>query len=306
MTISVVIPTYNRKELVLRTLATLAEQEAVDEVIVVDDGSPDGTAEAVRALEVPCALRVIEQQNQGPAAARNTGWRAAQGELILFLDDDMLCAPGLVKAHLDAHDDALPTIAMGEIRLSADSPRTLAALCIEREFAAHARALKPAETGAWLNVPIIFSNTSLKRQLLDESGGFDEAFRMREDLELGYRLLQAGAKPKAVPGAIAHQLYTKSARDLLHDAEVFAEGDVLFAQKHPKNRVHGQLNWFDSMPHRKLELAATARWVVEPGLSAACALSETLPLARCLGVPALTAWRRLRWLRRVRECDITY
>lgn len=300
MTVSVVIPTFNRRPLLLRTLDTLRAQQGIGEILVVDDGSSDGTAEAVRALTFPWPLRVLSQPNRGPAAARNTGWRAARGELIVFLDDDMLCAPGLVAAHAAAHADGIAAVAMGAIRLSQDSPRTLAALCFEREFAPHAHAWRPASSGDWLDVPIVFSNTSLPRSLLEAGGGFDETFRMREDLELGYRLLLAGAIPCATPEAIAYQQYTKTARQLLRDAEIFAEGDFLFAQKHPANRVRGQLNWMKAAgPHAALEFAEAMEWIADPLLAAACALGETIPVLRGIGVRALAARRRLRWHRQV-------
>ncbi|MDR3740043.1 MAG: glycosyltransferase family 2 protein [Terracidiphilus sp.] len=295
ISISVVIPTCNRKPVVLRTLEALAQQDGITEVIVVDDGSTDGTAAAVREVRAKWPVQVIEQPNKGPGAARNAGWRAAQSTHILFLDDDMLTAPGLVTAHQAAHADGASTIAMGAIRLSEGSPQTLASMCFEREYAVHAQAWSQAELGFWLDVPIVFSNTSLPRRLLEESGGFDEVFRMREDLELGYRLLQADAKPRAVPAAVAFQHYTKSARDLLRDAEIFAESDVLFAQKHPENRVKGQLNWLKAQRRNALELAVAMEWIAEPLLAAACATCNLVPALRNLGMRALTAWRRLRW-----------
>src|SRR5207253_5026154 len=101
---SVVIPTYRRRERVLRHVAALSQQTWEDfEVVVVDDGSGDGTAEALRALETPFPLTVVAQQNQGAAQARNAGAAAAGGELLLFLDDDMEADPGLLAEHERSH-----------------------------------------------------------------------------------------------------------------------------------------------------------------------------------------------------------
>jgi len=118
---------------------------------------------------------------------------------------------------------------------------------------------------------------------------------MREDLELGYRLLQAGAMPLAVPAAVAYQQYTKTAQDLLHDAEVFAEGDVLFAQRHPDNRVLGQLNWLKSQRHAGLDFAVALRGLAEPILAAVCALGASNSAKQNFALRALIARRRLRW-----------
>jgi GT2 family glycosyltransferase len=282
-------------------LDTLRTQVGISEVVVVDDGSHDGTAEAVQQTGYPWPVTVISQSNRGPAAARNAGWRATHGELILFLDDDMLCAPGLALAHAAAHADHTPAIAIGAIRLSDDSPRTLATLCFEREFAPHAKAWHPVTHGEWIDVPVVFSNTSLPRTLLETSGGFDEAFRMREDLELGYRLLRSGVVLRSVPRAIALQQYTKTEQQLLKDAEVFALGDVLFARKHPDNRVRGQLNWLHATPHATLELAGVFHQLTDQMLTAACALGESVPKLQSMGVRALVARRRLRWFRCILE-----
>lgn len=106
---TVVIPTYNRPEKLRSLLMKLMRAEGVDgapvEVLVVDDGSAP-PAESVVASFVPprgISLRCIRQENSGPGPARNRGLREATGELILFLDDDLLPPPGLIKAHREAH-----------------------------------------------------------------------------------------------------------------------------------------------------------------------------------------------------------
>src|SRR5947209_4843962 len=109
--LSVIIPTYNRRPILERCLGALARQTVGSEafeVIVVDDGSSDGTlaalAEWARAL--PYVLRPEAQENQGPAAARNRGLAAARAPWVLFLGDDILATPALIEQHLvwHAHD----------------------------------------------------------------------------------------------------------------------------------------------------------------------------------------------------------
>jgi glycosyltransferase involved in cell wall biosynthesis len=93
------IPTYNRKDFLQQTLASLARQEwaaAPFEVIVVDDGSSDGTA-AVAGQEFPFPLRYYYQANQGDALARNTGAQKSQADVLIFVDDDIVVMPGYVR-----------------------------------------------------------------------------------------------------------------------------------------------------------------------------------------------------------------
>src|SRR5437868_2151795 len=105
MLISVVIPTYNRKEILSSLLARMFNHDfptTAYEVIVVVDGSTDGSAQFLHSLKAPCAFRVIEQPNEGRSAARNVGARAAMGRFILFLDDDMWCDRKLLTYHFES------------------------------------------------------------------------------------------------------------------------------------------------------------------------------------------------------------
>jgi glycosyltransferase involved in cell wall biosynthesis len=96
MLFSVVIPTYNRLPLIKAALASVFAQTFTDfEIIVVDDGSTDGTADYVQGLNA--AINVIRQENRGPGAARNRGVREAQGEYVAFLDSDDLWFPWTLR-----------------------------------------------------------------------------------------------------------------------------------------------------------------------------------------------------------------
>jgi len=109
MIVSIVIPTYGRGEKLGTTLDALlaSDTSGLDavEIIVVDDGSPEPIAPVVES-RVACptiSLRCIRQQNAGPAAARNTGFRASRGEIVLCVDDDILCPVDLIRQHVEAH-----------------------------------------------------------------------------------------------------------------------------------------------------------------------------------------------------------
>src|SRR5215470_1254780 len=102
---SVVIPTFNRLEVLAEVLQALEFQQGAPpfEVVVVDDGSSDGTSAWLRSRTFRIPLRVLAQENRGPAAARNTGVAVAQGQWVAFLGDDTVPSPGWLAAHREAH-----------------------------------------------------------------------------------------------------------------------------------------------------------------------------------------------------------
>jgi GT2 family glycosyltransferase len=310
MEISVVVPTFNRLSTVSRSLELLFAQEAPRgsfEIIVVVDGSTDGTAEALRRLKPDCSFRVIEQENRGLAGARNTGYRAAEGKLVLFLDDDMMCDSRLIEVHLAAHKGENRTVVFGALFLSPDSLQNLAAECFKREIGRIHLESASGCGAKWQETDCVFSNTSVPKKLLEEFGGFDEGFRMREDLELGYRLFKAGVKPKYITNAIAYQFYDKSSADLIRDAERFAKADLLFAQKHPEAEIEGQIAWLKGAGRGKtrlVRLAASYPRLTDAILAPVCGLGEhwfNVLLLRHAAIRALLFRRRVHWLHTILE-----
>jgi GT2 family glycosyltransferase len=307
MQVSVVVPTFNRRDIVLRTIETLFAQNfpaAQYEIIVVVDGSTDGSAAALRALQPACRFRVIEQENKGLAGARNTGFRAAESELIVFLDDDMLCDPTLVREHCVAHRPNEAAIGFGAIFLSPDSPPGLAAECFNREVGAYYLRHKQNPETPWPRSACAFSNASIPRRVLIGAGGFDERFRMREDAELGARLLGAGVEPRYVPAAVAYQFYRKTAGDLIRDAEAFGLSDRLFLRKHPELAGETFLGKIANEPRWKRvsrRTAAACPALTDGTLAPFCWLGEAFPhvrVLRDLGVRALQLRRGIHWYRK--------
>jgi GT2 family glycosyltransferase len=310
LAISVVVPTYNRRDTVARSLETMFEQTISGdkyEVIVVIDGSTDGTADALRRVKASCRFRVIEQENRGSAGARNTGFRAAESNLVLFLDDDMRCDRDLVSSHVAAHRRFGDAVVFGAIFLSSDSKASLATECFKREIGAFHLNHSKNRNIAWQIEECVFSNSSLPKRILEETGGFDESFRMREDFELGIRLVEMGVRTEYVSEAIAHQYYEKTAADLLADAEAFGLADRMVAHKHPNRLIAGHVGWQESNSDWKGKLRETGvRWpfLETCFLGPLCFLGERLywfPLCRAIGVRSLQLRRRIRWSRATRK-----
>jgi glycosyltransferase involved in cell wall biosynthesis len=195
MFLSIVIPTWNRRASLQVTLDGLARQDypcSQFEVLVVSDGSADGTDEFVRgyAAHVPYALFLLTQSNAGPARARNRGIEAAQGEIVVFLDDDVEPCPHFLSAHARHHERRENTVVIGPL-----SPDPAAARR-EPPWIAWEHAMLQKQYVGWatgffteVNPGNFYSgNASVRRAQLLAVGGYDEAFTRQEDVELACRL----------------------------------------------------------------------------------------------------------------------
>lgn len=191
---SVVIPTYNRRQrlgLVLGALSAQTFPPERMEVVVVDDGSTDDTMHWCRGSTFPFRLRVESQSNSGPATARNRGVERALGDLVLFLDDDVVPDPGLVAAHLQSHSEAAgDVVVLGTLSSLPEYKQpwvTWEQVQLEKQYEAMVRGdYVPTFRQFWTG------NASVKRARLMEAGLFDTSLRRGEDVELGRRLAEAG------------------------------------------------------------------------------------------------------------------
>jgi peptidoglycan/xylan/chitin deacetylase (PgdA/CDA1 family)/glycosyltransferase involved in cell wall biosynthesis len=246
MIVSIVIPTYNRRNVIARTLPTVFGQDFPPddfEVVVAVDGSADGTVEMLRTYTPQCAFRVLEQPNRGPAAARNAGILAARGRLVLFLDDDIRCEQNLIKYHVLAHDSPIPLVVHGPIFVATESPRTLAthAACTAAEQLHN--LLTPLTQLELPKHADLICNSSIPRNVLLASGGFDELMSFqRDDCELGLRLWKMGVQFRYQPNAVAYEFFVKSSRDFAaNDAAQCGKGEILLCRKHPEYRRYSAL-----------------------------------------------------------------
>lgn len=228
--LSVVIPTKDRAAALARTLDALEAQEAGDaslDVVVVDNGSSDGTLEQVRTREGGTGLpiRLLAQPEGGPAAARNAGVAAANGEVLLFLGDDTEPGDkGLLRAHLDLHA-ARPEPAygvLGRITWTPRAPVTPFMRWLENggpQFHYGDLAPGPVDGSSYF----YSSHASLKRSLFERVGGFDVRFPSAavEDTELGVRLTEAGLELDYHPELLVlHDHPTTPAQSLRRSAAV--------------------------------------------------------------------------------------
>jgi len=236
--LSIVVPTLNRRDSVLRLLRALHSQSASPstfEAIVVVDGSTDGTLEAVRAHDAPFALRAIALPPSGRARARNEGVRDAAGEIILFLDDDMEPAPGLVAEHLRRHDapDVLGVVGSVPLVVPPGAPPI-----VRYRAAVFSRKLdRLASRSDRLAFGDVYSgNLSIRRDRLLRAGSYDETFDAygHEDYELALRLGRDTGRFVYSDEALANQYYDKSLRGLAADAQSEGRTAVLFCRKHPE------------------------------------------------------------------------
>jgi glycosyltransferase involved in cell wall biosynthesis len=235
-TVSLIIPTYNRSTSLRRTLDALHAQiyplQQV-EVIVVADGCTDGTTEMLRHYEGPFALRVIEQSNQGPAAARNQGAAQARGRLLIFLDDDIEAAPSLIEAHVRAHAGQPYRVVIGYLPPVIPEPADFFRVELRGWWEAMFQPMRqPGYRYGYWN--LLSGNFSLEAGLFARVGGFDTALRCHEDYELGIRLIKVGALLTFAADAWGyHHEVTDLDGSLLRQ---YQEGraDVMMVHRHPE------------------------------------------------------------------------
>lgn len=192
--VSVIIPTYNRAELVCQTIDNVFQQTYSNfELIVVDDGSTDDTQSRLR--QYGNRIRVVTQDNAGPAVARNRGVEVAHGEIIAFQDSDDLWKPSKLRRQVSLLEKAGRSV---PCCLS----NVLMRVVEGKEFTSFGTSLivPRYEEGIWLNVQevlatrfVLFNQAvAIWRESFEKTGGFDENLKYLEDYDLPLRLALEG------------------------------------------------------------------------------------------------------------------
>ncbi|MGG6296866.1 glycosyltransferase family 2 protein [Leptolyngbya sp. AN02str] len=279
MFLSVVIPTYNRKPILEKCLRSLEYQRLSPntpiqgyEVVVVDDGSTDGTVDWLQQVNFP-HVRLIQQNHCGPAAARNLGVESAKGDIIIFIDSDLVVLETFLQAHMDA-------LTAGYSRLGSDRAFTYGSVINTANF--DDPTSEPFKVTDFSAAYFATGNVAIARKWLEKAGLFDTRFQLYgwEDLELGVRLKQLGLQLIKCPEAVGyhwHPPFTLDQIPNLIDKEIQrGRMGVLFYQKHPtwNVRMMIQMTWLHRVLWGVLSLggllnevtmAPLLRWLINRG-----------------------------------------
>jgi cellulose synthase/poly-beta-1,6-N-acetylglucosamine synthase-like glycosyltransferase len=246
--VSIIVPTFNGALRIGKCLDALVEQCAGRhaEILVINDGSTDGTAEVVKAYcgpqlvhrrrqdERPVSprrvkVRLINQPNAGPAAARNRGVKEAWNKIIVFIDDDCVPAAGWLDAMIAPFDDPKVVGAKGSYKTRQTK---LAARFVQMEYEERYRRMARFEDIDFIDT----YSAAFRRDRLLEVGGFDTSFPVAcaEDVDLSYRMAARGWKMKFARGGIVYHTHPDTIRAYLKKKYKFAFWRVLAVWKNPR------------------------------------------------------------------------
>jgi GT2 family glycosyltransferase len=238
-TLSIIVPTHNRADLLMQTLRALSKQSwpaASFEVIVVADSCEDETHTCVTryAKQAPYQLQLISHQAHSAAATRNLGAKQARGDVLLFLDDDVVPRTMLVQAHMEAqhpHGIVLgyskPVLPARADWFQYDSRRWWEDTFKSIEQPDHRFTYRDLFSG----------NLSMSAGVFREINGFDLSFTGRlEDYELGLRMVKAGVRFRYAASAIGDHYDSISLRKWLQRIQQEGAADIMMGQRHPELR----------------------------------------------------------------------
>lgn len=193
--VSVVVPAYNRRDVIAEAVQSVLEQTLPpDEVLVVDDGSTDGTADAAEQFGSP--VRVIRRSNGGPGAARNTGILSARGDLVAFLDSDDVWKPRCLEVLVNLLEVGNLDLAFGDVEVVQDGKMVAPSFLMGKAFFPVIRANPNyiPNCFALLLIENFIPTSALvaRRRALIDAGLFDESLRSVEDRDMWIRVARNG------------------------------------------------------------------------------------------------------------------
>ncbi|MEO0770721.1 MAG: glycosyltransferase [Cyanobacteria bacterium J06649_4] len=235
LAVSIVIPTYNCQRYIAEAIWSALSQKQTSEVIVIDDGSSDGTADIVRQIEnrientqtklsTPVQLRYVHQQNQGVSAARNHGIQLAKESLVAFLDADDYFLPGKIERQVAVIEQSpgVGLVQSGWQKVD-DTGKAIAPVTPWQN-------VPKLNLENWLHhKPVLPSALMVKRDWLLKVGGFDTQLKAAEDVDLVSRLALAGCQSAWLEQVAV--CYRQRANSAMGDGKVQAEDLAKFLQK---------------------------------------------------------------------------
>src|ERR1700723_333860 len=230
-TASIVIPTFNGGSRIGNCLDSLVKQmtDRDVEILVVDDGSTDNTADVVRGYS---SVRLISQANAGPATARNHGAMEAQGAILLFTDDDCVPMPDWLEAMLGPFNDPEVVGAKGVYRTH---QKSLAARFVQIEYEDKYRLMASLPSIDFIDT----YSAGFRRERFLEMAGYDTSFPVAcaEDIELSYRMSTRGWKMRFAPNAIVYHTHPDTLWRYLKKKYKFAFWRMLAVRKNPSKAL---------------------------------------------------------------------
>jgi len=236
---SVIVPTYNRLPILKKCLAAMEAQTLPlndFEVIVIDDGSSDGTQEALQNYRTPFRFQYLRQINSGTGAARRNGVAHASGEYLLLMNDDTICDSDLLEQHLRIQTKYRPErwALLGNFEYPVEARRRALTqyFCVE-PFMFPQVSMEAGCPYGYSH--FITCNLSVRRDAVVEAGSFDSTYKLSEDTELGIRLHEMGYRVLYHPEAHAfHDHLPYPARNLIRRARVYGADYFYMYGRHPR------------------------------------------------------------------------
>lgn len=292
---TMIVSTYQRRDMVCETVQAIGRiaYDGPFELVVIIDGSNDGTEDALKRIELPFPYRVVWQPNGGLGHARNRGAQEARHEILFFLDDDMIVRPDIVEQHAKKYREGADAV-LGEIPLEDNSPPGFLSEGIAIWAADSARQSR--EMDQLTPFHVFGGQLSVRRSAYEAIGGFDARFTEngnygQEDADFGVKLLER-FKVVHAPEAVSLHRYIVTPRENLRRAFKSGRADVMFARRHPSlaptlfglNNIHRRITRYVYKPLGAVPLfpkvfAAFAGWFADQALK--------------------TRWRSNKWVARV-------
>jgi GT2 family glycosyltransferase len=282
MSVSIIIPTFNGASRIRHCLDALIQQttEREAEIVVVNDGSTDNTADVLAHYS---GIRLVNQANAGPAAARNRGVLEARGTIVLFTDDDCVPTPEWLTAMIDPFRD--PNI-VGVKGVYRTHQRGLVPRFVQIEYEDKYRRMESLPQIDFVDT----YSAGFRRERFLEMNGYDTSFPVAcaEDVELSYRMSACGWTMKFVPTAIVYHTHPDKLWKYLNKKYKFAFWRVLAVRKNPNKTLKDshtpQVMKLQLLLLPALLLAISYDFVARPAVPASfvvCAafLFSTLPFA---------------------------